>query len=348
MNPDDSPQHRQLLATKLRILVDEHVGPSQSVASSSDVDTFATGAALLRDGAAWVLFDGRAGRSLGAAMVWAIRRSATRLNVIAEYDTGLLARRAAAFSLPIIIWFADGRTLLPAIAEPLPARPSVPEEHEALRSLIVEAGAIPNVEHGVLFGEVRGLEVCRVVASPTVGFLGEVSESARVADDGVRLEVGVGAADREAFRLLHGEIPTVTALANVVSTVQAHRSAGSPQHPLNRLGVERFLRWQAEETPVLVGCAELIPAEPPVPRPNLKDLVPCVAYGAHTDGAPVTIVFSSGVDLDALPFVADVQAMSDDPVVLVLPVRDLLPIVSEVAALLERPVAVVGLASSIS
>ena len=85
-----------------------------------------------------------------------------------------------------------------------------------------------------------------------------------------------------------------------------------------------------------------------MPRPNLKDLVPCVAYGAHTDGAPVTIVFSSGVDLDALPFVADVQAMSDDPVVLVLPKRDLLPIVSEVAGLLERPVAVVGLASSTS
>jgi hypothetical protein len=117
---------------------------------------------------------------------------------------------------------------------------------------------------------------------------------------------------------------------------------------LNRLGVERFLRWQAEETPVLVGCAELTPAEPPVPRPNLKDLVPCVAYGVRTDGAPATFVFSSGVDLDALPFVADVQAMSDDPVVLVLPKRDLLPIVSEVAGLLERPVAVVGLASSTS
>ena len=293
-----------------------------------------------------MLIDGRADRSLGAALVWAVRRSATHLHVIAEHDTGLLARRATAFSLPITVWFADGRTLLPAIAEPLPTRLAVPEEHEALRSMIVEAGATPNAEHGVLFGEVRGLEVCRVVASPTTGFLGEVSDLARADDDGVRLEVGVGAADREAFQMLHGEIPTVAALADIVSTVQAHRSTGSPQHPLNRLGIERFLRWQAEESPVLVGCTELTPAEPPVPRPNLKDPVPCVARGVRTDGTLARVVFSSGVDLDALPYVADVQAMGGEPVVLVLPARDLLPIVSKVAGLLEHPVTVVGLASS--
>lgn len=343
--PADTSRRAQLLATKLGALVDEHFGPRQSGAPGSDAETFATGAALLRDGAAWVLIDGRADRSLGAALVWAVRRSATHLHVIAEHDTGMLARRAAAFSLPITVWFADGRALLPAIAEPLPMRLAVPEEHEALRSMIVEAGATPNAEHGVLFGEVRGLEVCRVVASPTTGFLGEASDLAGADDDGVRLEVGVGAADREAFQMLHGEIPTVAALADIVSTVQAHRSTGSPQHPLNRLGIERFLRWQAEETPVLVGCTELAPAEPPVPRPNLKDPVPCVAHGVRSDGSPARIVFSSGVDLDALPYVADVQAMGDEPVVLVLPARDLLPIVSEVAGLLERPATVVGLTS---
>lgn len=345
-NPADTSRRSQLLAIKLGALVDEHFGPRQSGAPGSDAETFATGAALLRDGAAWVLIEGSADRSLGAALVWAVRRSATHLHVIAEHDTGLLARRATAFSLPITVWFADGRTLLPAIAEPLPTRLAVPEEHEALRSMIVEAGATPNAEHGVLFGEVRGLEVCRVVASPTTGFLGELSDLARADDDGVRLEVGVGAADREAFQMLHGEIPTVAALADIVSTVQAHRSTGSPQHPLNRLGIERFLRWQAEESPVLVGCTELTPAEPPVPRPNLKDPVPCVARGVRTDGTLARVVFSSGVDLDALPYVADVQAMGGEPVVLVLPARDLLPIVSKVAGLLEHPVTVVGLASS--
>lgn len=336
---------------KLGALVNEHLGAQDSSAFASDTETFASGAALLRDGAAWVLVDGRADRSLGTALVWAVRRAATRLHVIAEHDTGLLARRAKAFSLPITVWFADGRTLLSALPEPLTTALAVPPEHEALRSMIVDAGAIPNAEHGVLFGEVRGLEVCRVVDSPTTGFLGELSELTAVeggADraDGIRLEVGVGAADREAFQLLHGEIPTVEALADIVATVEAHRSTGSPQHPLNRLGVERFLRWQAEESPALVGCTELVPAEPPVPRPNLKDPVPCVASGFHADGTAVKVVFSSGVDLDVLPFVADVQSMGDEPVVLVLPERDLLPVVAEVAGFLELPVEIIGLAPS--
>lgn len=345
-NPADTSRHSQLFAIKLRALVDEHSGHGPRGAEASDVETFAGGAAMLREGAAWVLVDGRADRSLGTALVWAVRRSATHLHVIVEHDTGLLARRAAAFSMPITVWFAEGRTLLPAIAEPLPARPAVPHEHEVLRSMILEAGATPNAEHGVLFGEVRGLEVCRVVESPTTGFLGELSELVSAPADGVRLEVGVGAADREAFQMLHGEIPTVAALADIVATVEAHRTIGSPQHPLNRLGIERFLRWRAEESPALVGCTEVIPAEPPVPRPNLKDPVPCVARGVRTDGIPARFVFSSGVDLDVLPYVADVQAMSDEPVVLVLPERDLLPIVAEVADLLARRVTVVGLASA--
>ena len=46
------------------------------------------------------------------------------------------------------------------------------------------------------------------------------------ADDatGVIVEVGVGAPDREAFRIIHGDLPTVTALAEVVATVTGHRT----------------------------------------------------------------------------------------------------------------------------
>jgi hypothetical protein len=340
---DSSTTRRsQLLAVKLRALVSDHQGQPVEV----DAETFPTGAALLHDGVAWVLADGSASRSLGGALVWAIRRSATHLQLIAEHDTGLLARRSASFSLPISVWFAEGRTLLPAVAEPLAEPVSVSADHEGLRSLIVSGGATPNIEHGVLFGEVRGLEVCRVVDRPTTGFLGELSELAEhlpVDDGGLRLEVGVGAADREAFQLLHGEVPTVEALASVVQAVVAHRSTGSPQHPLNRLGVERFLRWQAEQEPALVGCASLTPGQPPLPRSNLKDPTPCVGDGVDTDGRPVRVVFSSGVDLDVLPYVADVQAAGVARVRLALPERDLLPVVSKLADLLVEPVEIVAL-----
>ena len=342
MSDSSTTRRSQLLAVKLKALVGDHDGQQVDV----DAETFPTGAALLHDGAAWVLADGPASRSLGGALVWALRRSATHLHLIADHDTGLLARRSESFSMPISVWLADGRMLLPMDAEPLAAPSPVSADHEGLRALIVSGGASPHSEHGVLFGEVRGLEVCRVVDSPTTGFLGELSELAEhlPADDGgLRLEVGVGSADREAFQLLHGEVPTVDALASVVQAVVTHRSTGSPQHPLNRLGAERFLRWQAEQDPRLVGCVSLAPGQPPLPRSNLKDPTPCVGDGIDVEGRPVRVVFSSGVDLDVLPYVADVQAMSDERVMLALPERDLLPVVVELAELLVEPVEIVAL-----
>ena len=69
----------------------------------------------------------------------------------------------------------------------------------------------------------------------------------------VRLEVGVGAHDREAFAIIHGDMPDRRALAGVVGAVVAHRGADAPQHPLNRLAPERLLRWRLEQDPALVG-----------------------------------------------------------------------------------------------
>jgi hypothetical protein len=156
----------------------------------------------------------------------------------------------------------------------------------------------------------------------------------------VLLEVGVGANDREAFRLLHGDIPTVEALAAVVDSVLAHRSSDAPQHPLNRLAQERYLRWQLQQDPGIVGLRSLTTAEPPQPRPNLKDPIPCVARGVDADGADIVVVCSVGVDLDLVGFVADVQEAYDAPVVVALRERDALPITRELLALLAAPVEV--------
>ena len=69
-----------------------------------------------------------------------------------------------------------------------------------------------------------GLEVCRVVDDPVSGE--------------VRLEVGIGAHDRETFQMLHGDRPKVEALADVVRTVAAPREPALPPHPLKHLGAE--------------------------------------------------------------------------------------------------------------
>ena len=341
--PDDRDRHSRLLGIKLAALVSDHLGDDADV-DALRPEGFPRGAALMAGDAAWVLVDGPAARSLGPALAWAVRRDAASLNLVADVDTGLLARRARQLALPTSIWFAHDRTLLPAVAEELgvPREPSA--EHLALTEVIAAGGAEPNVEHGVVFGEVFGLEVCRVVDEPTVGHiaeLGEVDVTATVGSadlDGVLLEVGVGANDREAFRLLHGDLPTVEALAAVVDAVTTHRSPSAPQHPLNRLGQERYLRWQLQQDPRLVGMEHVVPAAPPVPRPNLKDPIPCVAVGTDAAGVEHAIVCSVGVDVDLVGFVADVQTHDDRPVTVVLRERDRVAITDDLLALLTRPV----------
>ena len=75
-----------------------------------------------------------------------IRRQATSLHLLADRATGLLARRAEAFGLPVSVWHVEGRTLLPAIAEALPAPVSLPASHREWRDSIIAGGAVPVVE----------------------------------------------------------------------------------------------------------------------------------------------------------------------------------------------------------
>jgi hypothetical protein len=329
-------RHSRLLGIKLRALVSDHLGRPVDAEPAG----FPSGAALCDGETAWVLVDGAAGRSLGPALAWSIRHDATALHLVVEHDSGLLARRARRLSYPVTVWFAQERSLLPAVAEPLAESSAAVVEHLELIEVIEAAGATANVEHGVVAGEVRGLEVCRVVDRPTVGHfaeLGDIDVAAQMPVEGVLLEVGVGATDREAFRMLHGDIPAPDALAAVVDAVLAHRSPEAPQHPLNRLGQERYLRWELEQDPALVSMVSVVPAEPPQPRPNLKDPVPCVARALDADGQESLLVCSVGVDVDLVGFVADVQETTDAPVVVVLRARDDVPITREVLALLATP-----------
>ncbi len=316
----DESRRGRLLAVKLTTLVRDHDG--------SDVEPvpFALGAAATDGTVGWVLLEERQQRGLGPALAWAVRAGATRLHVLAEEGTGTLARRAAAFRMPIDIWHVADRVLLPAIAEPLPAPLSAPEEHDRFRPLIIEGGALPAVEHGVLVGEVRGLEVCRVVTDVQSGE--------------PRLEVGIGQHDREAFQMLHGDVPTVEALARVVATVTPHREHGAAPHPLNRIGQERALRARLIDEPGLVGASQIDALPAPLPRSNLKDPQPCVAH-AVIEGFSRTLVISSGVDLDLVPFATDARSATGDPTRIVVPVRDEVPVLHDVNWLLDDPMAVV-------
>jgi len=103
---------------------------------------------------------------------------------------------------------------------------------------------------------------------------------------------------------------------------------------------ERFLRWRLEEDPGLVDLTEVHPAPPPIPRPSLREVVPCVARGFDQAGVEKWLVCSVGVDLDLAPFVADVQRMGSGEVIVVTPRRDQVPIAVELLDLLHQPVQV--------
>lgn len=284
----DAERRSRLLSLSLRALVRDHVGGADD--PDAAVEVFAPGALLVSRGATWVLLDGDPVPAFGAVLARTVRRDAP-LHVLVERHSGIVARRAGLFDADVRVWHVEGRVLLPALPEPhLPERAADPA-HLALVPLIEAAGAEVVVEHGVVTGEVRGLEMCRVVDDPVVG--------------APRLEVGMGAHDREAFALVHGDEPVEEALRRVIESVAVHRREGADPHPFNRFGAERMLRWTATRDPALVGFRSLAPAEPPVPRANVKDSVPCVATGDTVDGRPGCAVFVHGVVLDAVPFAVD-------------------------------------------
>ena len=327
-----------LLAVKLKALVRDHLGRDPFSDPFSDVDNgdlppapaFGRGAALVIDDTAWVLLDEQPQRGLGPALAWVSRHPDLRaVAILADAGTGVLVRRAPLFAMPISVWRVVGRSLVAAVPDGYPVPVPVDVRHEPWRSVIEEGGAEPFDEHGVLAGEIRGLEVCRVV---TDSFSGEV-----------RLEVGVGTHDRQSFMMLHGDRPTVAALAGVVETVGGHRRIDAPLHPLNRLAAERFLRWQVTNAPERVGAKYLRPADPPLPRLNLKDPVPCVAVGETVSGSPLVVVCSVGIDLDLVAFAVDARQMHspEASLLLIVPERDASPVTLRVAEMAVRPVTVV-------
>lgn len=332
----DVDRRSQLQAMRLGALVRDHLGRSSAATATG----FPLGAALLDSEVAWVLLADAPERGLGPALAWAHRQGAARLHVLAERATGLLARRATAFSLPIDVWHVEDRTLLPAVAEPLAAPVPARDEHLALVDTIEAGGARPVVEHGVVIGEVRGLEVCRVTDDPTSG--------------AVRLEVGVGIHDREAFAIMHGDVPTVDSLARVVAAVAEHRRPDGSQHPLNRLVPERLLRWRIEQDPSIAGLVAIEPVEPPVVRPNVADRMACSARGVRADGSSVVVVCSVGVDLDLIPYATDARLAAGSEtgvgdggieVLVVAPARDLVPVTVELNERLGHSLSLVPVSS---
>lgn len=256
-------------------------------------------------------------RALGGALAWGHKHRLDVLHVVVEdaEAAGVLARRAALFATPAIsIWQVVGAALQPAVAAPPVVQPALSAADAELAPMLVEAGAEPVVEHGVLGGEVLGLEVCRVV-------------------DG-RLQIGVGKHDREAHLLVHADAPQSASLAKAVAAVREVRVPHGPPHEMRRLAAERWLRAVVVRHPELVGAERLEPVPPPLPRGDLRLPAPAPAVG---DG--VVVVCSVGIDVDLVPTAADARLAyaPEARLVLVVPEADDHPLTRNLAGRLAQP-----------
>ena len=287
------------------------------------VGPFPGGAVARREGTGWVLADDRAERALGGALAWGRRAGVEDLHVLAGPAAPLLARRAAAFTQPPSVWRVEGRDLAPAAPEPVVPEAPLPEAVAAFGPVLRQAGAEVVVEHGVLRGEVLGLEVARVVEEA----------------GGARLEVGVGAFDREAQRLVHGDRPPAEALAAAVAAVAELRRPGAAEHQVNQLAAERWLRAILVRRPELVGARTLAPRPSPVRREDLRQAAPAPAAGVDGDGRPLLVVCSTGIDVDLVPAAVDARLADGRGarLVLVVPESDDHPVTRSLAAALVEP-----------
>lgn len=305
MSDNDLERRSRLLSVKLSALVRTVLGDEATGLRSEPCPL---GASLLSDDDVWILVDGDASQALGPTCAWVLRQSGSRvprsINIAVENSSGLLARRAQHFSLPITVWHVEGSNISRAKSEPYVQSLPLSDEGQHFAQQIENAGAEPLVEHGVLVGEVRGLEMCRVVSNDETGEM--------------RLEVGIGAHDREAFAMVHSDKPTHESIASVVAAIMAQRFVDAPLHPYNTLAAERFMRWRAVQTPELIGVTDLRPLDPPTRRLNVKDAMPCVGRGTDADGRDIVAVFVHGINLDVVPFAVDVAAREEIESVLIV------------------------------
>jgi hypothetical protein len=268
--------------------------------------------------------------ALGAVLAWRARAqlapresSITSIKVLDGAIPDVTARRASYFSLDIDVFDVRGGTAaVTPRAEHVPVV-QPPKDHLTYAGMFAEVGADVVVEHGVVTAEVAGLQVARVV-----------EEAGRAV-----VRIGVGVHDQEMFKMLHGGVATTDQLRGVVQTVREHRRWGAPTHPLNLLAPERSLRARLVATPDVIGLQTLVLAEPPIPRTNVKDTVPCCAVGVDAQGDQVVVVFVAGVDLDAVPFAADARGRlaPQARLLIVAESRNIVPLQKRIATLLVQP-----------
>lgn len=289
------------------------------------------------DGVATAFSEQGGPAAVGAVVLWADRRDARRVVLFVDDGDATSARLAGYFATgprSVEVRRVQGAGSVPAHCEPLRAPDPAPGDADVLIAVLRDAGLEVVVEHGVVTGEVLGLEVARLVRWP--------SEAG--GDDELHLEAGVGRFDRDAVAAVHPDEDPASVLARTIDAVRRHRYPGAPAHPLQRLARERWLRADVVANPALVGATQLEPVASPLERAGLRDVHPAAAVGRDAAGEPVVVVCSTGVDPALVPRAADVRALHapEARLVLALPERDVHPATRHLSESLASPASLVA------
>lgn len=325
-------QRTRLLRTKLAALAAQ-VGLTDATA-----EDLGASVALVGGGHGAVLVDEPGAAAVAGAVLWAVRRELDALTVFTDSDGGRLARWAAYLQVgdrPIQVRTVQGGGSVEAAPDPVPVPPPPPSVPDELLEPLRELGVEIVVEHGVVRGEVLGLEVARLVPWPVeVGGDGEL-----------HLEAGVGRFDRDAVAAVRPDEAPAESLRRTVEQVRVHRHPGAGVHPVQLLARERWLRSIVVADPTLVGAAQLTPVGMTTEPEGLRDTHPAAALGIDADGGPMLVVCSRGVDLALVPLAADTRAMLDRDarLVLALPARDHHVATTTLVGQLREPAEVVEL-----
>jgi hypothetical protein len=212
----------------------------------------------------------------------------------------------------------------------------MPENLAPIVKRLEAAGLEAVWEHGVLTGEWLGLEVARAAVDPD--------------SSAVRLDVGVGAHDREANRVLYPDFIPESFLDQAVATVRELRRPDAPSHPANVAAPERWLRAVLVRGGGVGGVDGFRVAPPPERRADLRRRAVAPAWGTGAAGEPVVVVCSVGIDPDVVPQAADARAQAPGwpgfppgppRLLLALPEGDDHPLTRRLCAALAAPAEVV-------
>ena len=274
----------------------------------------------------WVLADQETPEEiLGASLLELTAHENLDLVIYFEnlQDAQITQRRSNALkSSPSIFFFSNGKAnqVEPALFDERKfVEPPLPEFEELCLKFDLEKV----YEFGTWSGEILGLEVLRVFDN--------------------EIQVGVGKLDREANSLISRGKPVSDVLSSAVEIVRLSRNSESSLHPLSRLVRERWLRADAVANPREYGMESLILLEPLIERKSLRDSMPTAAMGFDEKGEKVLYVFSVGIDIRLVPFIADLMLFElPDRVEVVIPNKDILVPIEKSLKFLNIPLTIRG------